>query len=76
MLWIAFHILGLNSVSLFTLKTNERAQRAYEKAGFKSTGVYRQGAFVKGAFQDFILMDILKEEFFKEYPPGTEVGQP
>ncbi|NIU81174.1 GNAT family N-acetyltransferase, partial [Candidatus Bathyarchaeota archaeon] len=28
MLWVAFHILGLNSVSLYTLDTNERAQRA------------------------------------------------
>lgn len=76
MLWIAFHILGLNSVFLITLDINERGQRAYEKAGFKNVGVHRQAAFVKGAFQDFIMMDILKEEFLKEYPPGTEVGKP
>ena len=76
MLWVAFHILGLNSVSLYTLDTNERAQRAYEKVGFKKTGVYRQGAYVKGKFHDFIIMDILKDEFFKEFPPGTEVGSP
>jgi len=76
MLWIAFHILGLNSVSLLTLDINERGQRAYEKAGFKRAGVYRQGAFVKGEFHDFIIMDILKEEFFEDYPPGTEVGKP
>jgi RimJ/RimL family protein N-acetyltransferase len=68
--------LGLNSVYLTTLDNNERAQRAYEKAGFKNAGVYRQGAYVKGAFHDFVIMDILKEEFLKEYPPGTEVGQP
>ena len=76
MLWIAFHILGLNSVMLITLDTNRRGQRAYEKAGFKNAGVYRQSAYVKGAFHDFIIMDILNDEFFKEYPPGTEVGQP
>jgi RimJ/RimL family protein N-acetyltransferase len=76
MLWIAFHVLGLNSVFLITLDINERGQRAYEKAGFKKAGVHRQAAFVKGAFQDFILMDILKEEFLKDYPPGTEVGKP
>jgi RimJ/RimL family protein N-acetyltransferase len=76
MLWIAFHILGLNSVCLITLDTNERGQRAYKKAGFKSAGVYRQAAFVKGAFHDFIIMDILKEEFFEQYPPGTEIGKP
>ncbi len=76
MLWVAFHILGLNSIFLLTLGSNERAQKAYEKAGFKRSGVFRKGAYVKGVFQDFIIMDILKEEFFVEYPPGTEVGQP
>jgi RimJ/RimL family protein N-acetyltransferase len=76
MLWIAFHILGLNSVNLLTLDINERGQGAYEKAGFKRAGLYRQGAFVMGAFHDFIIMDILKEEFFEVYPPGTDVGKP
>ena len=75
MLWVAFHILGLNSVCLITLDFNERGQRAYEKAGFKKAGVYRKAVFVKGTFHDFILMDILKEEFLKDYPPGTEVGE-
>ena len=76
MLWVAFHVLGLNSVYLITLDMNKRGQRAYEKAGFRKAGVYRQGAFVNGVFQDFILMDILKEEFFKRYPAGTVVGKP
>jgi RimJ/RimL family protein N-acetyltransferase len=76
MLWIAFQILGLNSVYLITLDINERAQRAYEKTGFKKAGVFRQAAYLKGKFNDFIIMDILKEEFLKEYPPGTEVGSP
>ncbi|MFW9792767.1 MAG: GNAT family N-acetyltransferase [Candidatus Thorarchaeota archaeon] len=75
MLWIAFHILGLNSVYLITMSSNERAQKAYEKAGFKRAGVFRQGAFVKGVFHDFIIMDILKDEFFETYPPGTSVGK-
>ena len=76
MLWVAFHILGLNSVCLLTLDMNDRGQRAYEKAGFKKVGVWRQGTFVNGKFHDFILMDILKDEFFEVYPPGTEVGKP
>ena len=75
MLWIAFHILGLNSIHLITLKGNVRGQKAYEKAGFKHAGVYRQSAYVKGAFHDFIIMDILKDEFFEIYPPGTAVGE-
>ena len=76
MLWISFQILGLNSVFLITLDSNERAQKAYENAGFKKAGTFRQGAYVKGSFHDFIIMDILKGEFLKEYPPGTEVGEP
>lgn len=75
MLWIGFHILGLNSVHLITLRHNVRAQKAYEKSGFKIAGVYRQAAYVKGSFHDFIIMDILKDEFFETYPPGTAVGE-
>ena len=57
-----------------TMDGNERAQKAYKNAGFKPAGVYRQGAFVKGTFRDFVIMDILKEEFFETYPPGTSIG--
>ena len=74
-LWVAFHVLGLNSVQLVTLIHNERAQRAYEKAGFKKTGVFRQAAFMEGKFHDFVIMDILREEFLQQYPPGTTIGQ-
>jgi RimJ/RimL family protein N-acetyltransferase len=75
MLWIGFHILGLNSVHLITMSDNVRAQKAYEKAGFKRAGVFRQGAYVNGAFHDFIIMDVLRDEFFEIYPPGTTVGE-
>lgn len=75
MLWVAFHILGLNTIFLPTLASNKRAQRAYEKAGFKSAGVLRQSAYMLGKFHDFVIMDVTKEDFFETYPPGTEVGQ-
>ncbi len=74
MLWVAFHILGLNSIYLITMDDNERAQKAYKNAGFKPAGVFRQGAYVNGAFHDFVIMDILKEEFFETYPSGSSVG--
>ena len=74
-LWIGFHILGLNSIRLITMSENVRAQKAYEKAGFTRTGIFRQGAYVNGSFHDFIIMDILKDEFFEAYPPGTKVGE-
>jgi RimJ/RimL family protein N-acetyltransferase len=76
MLWVAFHVLGLNTVFLQTLESNKRAQRAYEKAGFKQAGMFRQGAYVLGKFHNFMIMDITKDEFFEMYPPGTEVGKP
>lgn len=76
MLWVAFHVLGLNTVFLLTLDINKRAIRAYEKAGFKHAGVFRQGAYTLGKFHDFQIMDVTKEEFLKMYPPGTEVGKP
>lgn len=75
-LWAAFHVLGLNSVRLITMEENKRAQRAYEKVGFKKAGLYRQTFFVQGKFKDFLIYDILKEEFLQQYPPGTTVGTP
>ena len=75
MLWVAFHVLGLNTVYLLTLAKNKRAHRAYEKAGFKHAGVYRQGAYVLGEFRDFVIMDITKDDFMEQFPPGTEVGK-
>ena len=76
MLWVAFHILGLNSVYLITMESNKRAERAYEKAGFKHAGVFRQGAYVLGKFHDFVIMDVIKDEFMEKFPPGSEVGKP
>jgi diamine N-acetyltransferase len=75
MLWIGFHVLNLNSVFLFTLAHNKRAIRAYEKAGFKKCGTFRKAAYTEGKFHDFVAMDILKEEFMEEYPPGTYIEE-
>jgi RimJ/RimL family protein N-acetyltransferase len=70
-LWFAFHLLGLQSVMLNVFEMNLRGIRAYEKAGFKHVGKLRQAAFVEGKWCDVVLMDILKDEFFDEFPPGT-----
>ena len=76
MLWVAFHVFGLNTVFLHTLDSNKRAQRTYEKAGFKYVGTFRQAAYILGKFHDFVVMDITRNEFLEMYPPGTEVGKP
>ena len=74
MLWFGFHILGLNTIVLETLEKNKRAQRAYEKAGFKRIGIFRQASYMAGTFNDHVIMDITREDFLKEYPPGTQIG--
>lgn len=75
MLWIGFHVLGLNSIYLLTASYNERGQRAYEKAGFKRNGLFRQASYMQGEFHDMITMDILRDEFLELYPPGKFVGE-
>ncbi|MFX0044508.1 MAG: GNAT family N-acetyltransferase [Candidatus Hermodarchaeota archaeon] len=74
LLWIAFHILGLRSISLDTFPHNERAIRVYENCGFKRVGLLRKTEFMDGEFYDLLIMDILREEFMQNYPPGTFVG--
>jgi RimJ/RimL family protein N-acetyltransferase len=74
MLWIGFHLIGLQSIYLDTFPDNEEAHRAYVKAGFKEVGLLRNTEFREGEFQDLLIMDILQAEFFESYPPGTTVG--
>ncbi|MBD3406116.1 MAG: GNAT family N-acetyltransferase [Candidatus Lokiarchaeota archaeon] len=71
-LWIAFHILGLNSVTLRVFEYNTRAIKAYEKCGFKRVGILRKRKFIDGDFHDEIIMDFLADEFFERFPPGTK----
>jgi RimJ/RimL family protein N-acetyltransferase len=58
-----FQTLNLNRICLKVYKTNLRAIRAYEKAGFKHEGKLRQGHFQDGQYVDVILMSILKSEW-------------
>ena len=52
-----FGTLPLDRVYLKTLDWNHRAQRCFEKAGFRRYGVSRRGEY------NFILMDIRRSEF-------------
>ncbi len=76
MLWVGFHVLGMNNIYLYVHGENTRAQRVYEKVGFKKIGVYREMVFSMGKFHDHIAMDILRSEFLERYPPGTLSGTP
>ncbi|MFX0056351.1 MAG: GNAT family N-acetyltransferase [Promethearchaeota archaeon] len=74
MLWIGFHILGLESIYLDTFPDNVEAYRAYVKAGFREVGLLRNTEFREGKYGDLLIMDITREEFFKAYPPGTFIA--
>ena len=75
MLWIGFHVIGLNSIYLYAYSGNNRAIRAYEKAGFKKIGPFRKRIYSLGKFEDLLAMDILQEDFFEKFPPGSTIGE-
>ncbi|HLF77510.1 MAG TPA: GNAT family N-acetyltransferase [Dehalococcoidia bacterium] len=52
-----FETLPINRIYLKTLDWNFRAQRCFEKAGFKRYGASRRGEY------NFILMEIFKRDF-------------
>lgn len=64
MLRYAFEELGLNRVGLKVWSYNDRAIRAYERAGFKKEGARRQAVFHAGRFHDEVLMSVLAEDYF------------
>jgi diamine N-acetyltransferase len=59
----AFTILGLHNVLLSTYGYNERAVRAYTRAGFRVMGRWRESARVGDQVYDTIFMDCLSTEF-------------
>jgi RimJ/RimL family protein N-acetyltransferase len=74
MLWVGFHVIGLNNIYLYALAHNARAIRCYEKAGFKHVGVFKEIMYVLGKFEDATAMEVLRSEFMELYPPGVQVG--
>jgi RimJ/RimL family protein N-acetyltransferase len=60
-----FEEMGLHRIELEVYAQNERAQRAYEKAGFVPEGRRRESYFSQGAFHDTLIMGILKPEWEK-----------
>jgi RimJ/RimL family protein N-acetyltransferase len=66
----AFMELGLERVSLSVVASNERAIRAYVKAGFKPEGVERQLVHRDGETEDVLYMGILRQEWLAQYSGG------
>lgn len=63
-----FHELNLHKVYLRVEAFNPRAQRVYEKTGFRRDGVFRDHTFLGGRYYDAILMSITEDEFRAAHP--------
>jgi len=59
----AFEKLGLHRVGLTVFAFNERAIRAYEKAGFRVEGRLREAVRRDGRFWDEVAMGVLRDEW-------------
>jgi RimJ/RimL family protein N-acetyltransferase len=58
-----FTFLNLHTIYLWHFGINQRAHRAYLKAGFKVAGRLRGAGIFDGKRHDDILMDITREDF-------------
>ena len=75
MLFHAFERLGLHRVGLTVFSYNQRAIRAYEKAGFRVEGRLREAIQREGVYFDEVQMGILAGEWFTaQY--GRSAGNP
>lgn len=59
----AFNVLKLEKVFLYTFSENYRANKLYEKIGFKLEGVLRKQTFKDKRLQDRNIYGLLKNEF-------------
>jgi RimJ/RimL family protein N-acetyltransferase len=66
MLEHAFGRLGLHRVGLSVFEFNERAIRAYEKAGFREEGRSREAILREGRYWDELQMGILRDEWLEQ----------
>jgi RimJ/RimL family protein N-acetyltransferase len=57
---LAFDKLNLHRMWLTVLSTNRRAIRCYEKCGFVSEGVYKEGSYVAGRYVDVVTMGLIR----------------
>ena len=57
----AFKELRLHSIYLRTYDFNERAQKAYEKCGFKEFGRRHESEFIDGKYHDVVYMELINK---------------
>jgi RimJ/RimL family protein N-acetyltransferase len=67
----AFDRLELHRVGLTVFAFNERALRAYQKAGFRIEGTLREAVLRDGRYWDEIQMGVLRDEWLADRRLGT-----
>lgn len=73
LLQFGFTTLNLHRIFLRVFEDNQRAIRAYKKAGFVEEGRNRQAIFQGGNYLDILFMSVLRTEWQnKEKPALTE----
>jgi len=66
--------MNLQRIELGVFSHNPRAQRCYEKCGFKVEGRFRRSIYKAGEYRDEIRMAILREEFMALFPERVPEG--
>jgi RimJ/RimL family protein N-acetyltransferase len=69
MLDYGYTVLGLHNIMLTTYSFNERAVRAYQRAGFRVMGRRREARRMGGQAYDVVYMECLATEFKSPLPP-------
>ncbi len=66
MLKHGFENLNLHRIWLRVFENNQRALRAYEKAGFTLEGKFREAQFIEGKYVDVMIMSMLQSEWLDQ----------
>jgi len=70
LLRFGFKDLNLHRIYLHLLKNNERARKAYLKAGFIVEGDFREAVFINGKYADLQIMSILRDGYEARHSTG------
>ena len=62
----AFGYHNMNRVAIGVVGLNTPALAFYDKIGFKKEGIQEQGYYHNGAFSDFVMMRILRSEYYSK----------
>lgn len=62
----AFDILNLNRLHLHVCAENDKAVKAYQKAGYTIEGTLRQAMYHHNRYIDFFVMGMLREEYYRQ----------